>query len=165
MGSTWILCGFKGSVSTLNACLDANGQDLIYGTPRFHAHHPDKDTISRLLFSKISAINPTADKNRFRVLIPGLRGYPRSPVAYVTHAWAPVQAHLEVDLEKDLPDEVSCGFEELRRDILSFSNGDERDHGKMGVHVDVVMTYGIRGEYYTELQHRDSVELLLRGNW
>lgn len=46
-------------------------------------------------------------------------------------------------------------FEELRRDILSFSNGDERDHGKMGLYVDVVMTYGIRGENYTELQHRD----------
>ncbi|KAK4680566.1 hypothetical protein QC764_0000080 [Podospora pseudoanserina] len=89
MGSSWILCGLKGSVSTLNACLVANGQDLIYGTPCFHAHHPDKDTISRLLLSKISAINHTADKNRFRVLIPGLRGYPRSPVAYVTHAWPP----------------------------------------------------------------------------
>lgn len=42
-------------------------------------------------------------------------------------------------------------FEELWRDILSFSNGDERDYGKMGLYVDVVMIYGIRGENYIEL--------------
>ncbi|KAK0732350.1 hypothetical protein B0T21DRAFT_260212, partial [Apiosordaria backusii] len=134
---------FRVLISTLDDFLDANIQDRTEGVPPFYQHHPDQDPISRLLFSKVSAVDPAADKHKFRVLIPSVEGSPRCPVAYITYAWATVMAHRELKLEGDLPEEVPHGFEELRREVLSFGKGEDEEDGKMGVYM--VTTYEIRG--------------------
>lgn len=150
MGSTTLLRGFKVSISTLDAFLDANGVDETYGTPPFYKDHPDKDEISKIFYAKIAQAGGTADKNRFRVMIPLIEGHGKSTVAYVTYAWVTVYAHREVLLDEDLPTAVPGRFEELRREILSFGQKlDDRDkiadEGKVGLFL--VHTYEIRGLY------------------
>ncbi|AEO60426.1 hypothetical protein MYCTH_2309624 [Thermothelomyces thermophilus ATCC 42464] len=148
MGSTTLLRGFKVSVAVLDAFLAANKVDETYGTPPFYKDHPDRDPISKLLFSKIARFDENADKNKFRVVIPSVESRDIATTAYVTYAWASVVAHREVDLEHDLPAELPKGFEELRSEILSFSDKVEAkdriaDDGKIGVYL--VVTYGLRG--------------------
>lgn len=150
MGSTTLLRGFKVSISTLDAFLYANGVYETYGTPPFYKDHPDKDEISKLFYARITQAGGTADKNRFRVMIPLMEGHDRSTVAYVTYAWLTVYAHREVLLDEDLPSPVPDGFEELRQEILSFGekleNDDKiADEGKMGLFL--VHIYEIRGLY------------------
>ncbi|RSL73902.1 hypothetical protein CEP54_000109 [Fusarium duplospermum] len=150
MGSTTLLCGFKVSIGTLDAFLDANGVDETDGTPPFYEDHPDKDEISKLLYAKITQAGGTADKNRFRAMIPLKEGRGKSTVAYVTYVWLTVYAHREVLLDEDLPIAVPEGFEELRREILSFGEKIETvdkiaDEGKMGLFL--VHIYEIRGLY------------------
>lgn len=150
MGSTTILRGFKVSVAVLDAFLAANSVYETYGTPPFYQDHPDKDPISVLLYTKITAVGGTANKEKFRVIIPSREGHNKSNVAYVTYAWVTVYAHRELQLDDDLPMEVPTGFEELRKEILSFSDGiadsDKiADEGRMGLFV--VYTHDIRGLY------------------
>jgi len=138
MGSTTILRGFKVSVAVLDAFLAANGVDETNGTPPFYKHHPDEDPISVLLYTKITKAGGTADKNKFRVMIPSREGYNPSNVAYVTYSWATVYAHCELRLVQDLPVEVPTGFKELRMEILSFGDGiadsdKVADEGRMGL--------------------------------
>ncbi|KAM0429626.1 hypothetical protein ACHAPT_006231 [Fusarium lateritium] len=149
MGSTTLLRGFKVSVRTLDAFLAANDVYETYGTPPFYKHHPDRDEISKLFYAKIRLAGGTADKNRFRVMIPSREGHNESSVAYVTYAWLTVYAHREV-LDEDLPTAVPEGFEELRREILSFGEDIEGEdkivgEGKMGLFL--VHIYEIRGLY------------------
>ncbi|KAJ4397049.1 hypothetical protein N0V93_001273 [Gnomoniopsis smithogilvyi] len=153
LGSTTLLRGFKVSISVLDAFLAANCVPETFGTPPFHRDHPDNDSISKLLFSKITEYGPAAVKNQFRVVIPSRAPYNASRIAYVTHAWATVYAHREVDLENDLPAAVPEGFEDLRQEILSHGDGvngvkdTEKipDEGKMGVYM--VYTFEIRGSF------------------
>ncbi|KAK4176338.1 hypothetical protein QBC36DRAFT_387515 [Triangularia setosa] len=74
MGSTSILRGFRVSVPTLDNFPEANSQDQTEGIPPFYKDHRDQDPISKLLFSKVLAVDPAADKNRFRVLITSVEG-------------------------------------------------------------------------------------------
>ncbi|KAJ4329086.1 hypothetical protein N0V84_000445 [Fusarium piperis] len=152
MGSTTLLRGLKISINTLDAFLATNGVFETYGTPPFYKDHPDKDEISKLFYTKITKAGGTADKNRFRVMIPLMEGHGKSTVAYVTYAWLTVYAHREVLLDEDLPIAVPQGFEELRQEILSFGeNVEDRDkivdEGKMGLFL--VHIYEIRGLYTT----------------
>ncbi|KAK3937051.1 hypothetical protein QBC46DRAFT_393736 [Diplogelasinospora grovesii] len=164
--STTILRGFKVSVAVLNAFLTANGLNETEGRPQYYLHHPDKDEISALLYKKIvskaeaaaaggsgSGSTVSIDKNKFRVMMPSVPGMD-SFVAYVTYAWFTVYAHRELRMDEDLPAEIPTGFEELRKEILSFADpsrgvpksekiGDEEGH--MGLFV--VYTYGYKGEY------------------
>ncbi|KAK3935030.1 hypothetical protein QBC46DRAFT_398448 [Diplogelasinospora grovesii] len=166
MGSTTILRGFKVSVAVLDAFLTANGLDESRGTPPFYHEHPDKDPISALLYKKIvsnaagaaaaagGSTTSSIDKNKFRVMMPSREGLP-SFVAYVTYAWFTVYAHRELRMDEDLPAEIPAGFEELRKEILSFADpsrgipetekiGEEEGH--MGLFV--VYTHDIRGDYW-----------------
>lgn len=150
MGSTTLLRGFKVSINTLDAFLDANGVYETYGTSPFYKDHPDKDEISKLFYAKITQAGGTEDKNRFRVMIPLMEGHGKSTVAYVTYAWLTVYAHREVLLDEDLPTVVPEGFEELRQEILSFGEKLEdrdkiADEGKMGLFL--VHIHEIRGLY------------------
>lgn len=164
MGSSTILRGFKVSVAVLDAFLAANGVDETYGTPPFYQHHPDKDPISVLLYDKITAAGGTADKDKFRVMIPSREGHNLSPVAYVTYAWVTVYAHRELRLDDDLPVEVPAGFEELRNEILSVGDGivdsdKVADEGRMGLFI--VYTHDIRGLYIPkECIERSKVSVL-----
>ncbi|KAK3896581.1 hypothetical protein C8A05DRAFT_39877 [Staphylotrichum tortipilum] len=160
MGSTTLIRGFKVSVATFDAFLRANNVYETYGTPPFYKEHPDKDPISKLLFAKISQHDPDADKNKFRVLIPHIRGFTGSQTAYVAYAWAAVVAHREVKMDEDLPVEVPTGFEELRQDILGYGKdigeGDKiADEGKLGIYM--VVTYDIRGSYGDELYRSEGL--------
>lgn len=165
LGSTTLLRGFKVSISVLDAFLAANCVPETFGTPPFHRDHPDNDSISKLLYSRITEITGTsADQNLFRVVIPSRAPYNASRVAYVTYAWATVYAHREVDLENDLPAAVPEGFEDLRQEILSHGDGVNGlkdsdkipDEGKMGVYM--VYTFEIRGNFTpTELLDRKKV--------
>ncbi|KAH7328098.1 hypothetical protein B0I35DRAFT_472845 [Stachybotrys elegans] len=153
MGSTTILRGFKVSVATLDAFLVANSLDETMGTPPFHKRHPDEDPISRLLYSKIKTIDSTANKDKFRVLIPSKEGFNKSNTAYVTYAWVAVYTHRELNFDNDLSTEVPTGFEELRMHILSFGDGfDDRDkipdEGRMGLFVIHACDY--RGNYFPQ---------------
>jgi len=150
MGSTTILRGFKVSAAVLDAFLAANGVDKTYGTPPFYQDHPDKDRISMLLHSKVSQTYADADRNSFRVMIPSREGHSDSTVAYVTYAWVTIYAHRELDMDEDLPIRVPPGFEDLRREVLSFCGSvpDQDklpDEGRMGLYA--VYTYEIRGLY------------------
>jgi hypothetical protein len=156
MGSTTILRGFKVSVAVLDAFLAANGIDETYGIPPFYKNHPDKDPISALLFTKITKAGGTANKNKFRIMIPSREGHDRSTVAYVTYSWVTIYAHRELRLDEDLPMEVPTGFEELRREILSFGGGiaDSNkiaDEGRIGLFV--VYTQGFRGMFTPPTQY------------
>lgn len=169
LGSTTLLRGFMVSVSILDAFLAANRVPETFGTPPFFRDHPDNDSISKLLYSRISEANEleaksTADRNRFRVVIPSRAPYNASSVAYVTYAWTTVYAHREVDLENDLPAAIPEGFEDLRQEILSHGDGvngvqdSDRipDEGKLGVYM--VYTFEIRGSFTpTELLDRKKV--------
>ncbi|KAK4223076.1 hypothetical protein QBC38DRAFT_373843, partial [Podospora fimiseda] len=121
---------------------------------------PNDDPISRLLYTKVSAIDPAADNMRFRVLVPSVEGDTISPVVYVAYAWACVKKVRELNLEEDLPAEIPKGFEELRKEILGFvdrleevEEGEypvqamvripDEEEGKLGVYL--VVTYEIRG--------------------
>ncbi|KEY72362.1 hypothetical protein S7711_10405 [Stachybotrys chartarum IBT 7711] len=150
MGSTTILRGFKVSVAILDAFLAANGVDETNGTPPFYEDHPDKDPISILLYTKITMAGGTANKDKFRVMIPSREGHNKSNVAYVTYAWVTVYAHRELRLDNDLPMEIPTGFEELRKEILSFGDGIDdgnkvANEGWMGLFI--VYTHDIRGLY------------------
>lgn len=170
LGSTTLLRGFKVSTALLDAFLAANCVPETFGTPPFYRDHPDHDSISKLLHSKIAdfaAAGTTVDKDRFRVVIPSRAPYNASRVAYVTYAWATVYAHREVDLETDLPAEVPAGFEDLRQDILSQGDGRNGitdscklpDEGKMGLYM--VYTFEIRGSFTpAELLDRKKVRCL-----
>ncbi|ROV91881.1 hypothetical protein VMCG_09157 [Cytospora schulzeri] len=124
MGSTTILRGFKVSVATLDA------------------------------FLIITQAGGTADKKCFRVMIPSREGHDRSTVAYVTWSWATLYVHREIVLDYDLPGEIPAGFEELRREMLSYGEGiregeggrlPAEDEGKIGLYI--VYTHDIRGIY------------------
>ena len=148
--STTILRGFRVSVTALDQFLSANGVYETYGTPPFHKHHPDEDPISVLLFKKITEAGSSADKNKFRVIMPLRHGSDTSPVAYVTYTWVTILAQRELQLDEDLPMAVPAGFEELRKEILSYSDkipdlDKVSNEGRMGLFV--VYTYGIRGLY------------------
>ena len=154
MGSTTIIRGFKVSVPTLDVFLAANNEYETYGTPPFYRDHPNKDAISKLLFSRVAQHDPDADKNRFRVLMPSLESWGRAKTAYVAYAWAAVVAHREVKMDKDLPPEIPKGFEELRQEILGHGKDVKEedkiaDEGSLGVYM--VVTYDIRGYYGEEL--------------
>ncbi|KAK4039494.1 hypothetical protein C8A01DRAFT_36533 [Parachaetomium inaequale] len=160
MGSTTLIRGFKVAVATLDAFLAANDVDETYGTPPFYGDHPDKDSISRLLFAKIAQHDPTADKDRFRVLIPSIEGMARAKTAYVAYAWVPVRAHREVKMDENLPAEIPKGFEELRQEVLAYEMDakDENkiaDEGKLGMYL--VVTYDIRGYYGLELDNSEGL--------
>ncbi|KAK4191134.1 hypothetical protein QBC35DRAFT_36305 [Podospora australis] len=153
MSSTTIIRGFKVSVETFDAFLRANNIDETEGIPPFYEHHPDQDPMSKLLFSKIYQHDPSADRNKFRVLLPHIEGQGRTQTAYVAYAWAAVRAHREVRLQEDLPEEIPRGFEELRQEILGYGEEEgERvaGEGKLGIYL--VVTFGIRG-YYGEDMH------------
>ncbi|KAK4161620.1 hypothetical protein QBC43DRAFT_323321 [Cladorrhinum sp. PSN259] len=154
-GATTILRGFKISVTALDRFIEANGYVRTYGTPPFANEHPDGD-ISQLLFSKVAAYNPDADKNKFRLFIPTLEGIEDSKTAYVSYAWTVVKAHRELKPDEDLPPEVPKGFEELRQEMLSFEKDVDQvatitDEGKMGLYLVVnddsiySGTYGFEG--------------------
>ena len=166
MGSTTILRGFKVSVPVLDAFLAANNVDETYGVPPFYKDHPDKDPISVLLYSKITASGGTTDKTKFRVMIPSVEGHNQSTVAYVTYTWATIYAHRELDLEQNLPAEVPAGFEELRKEVLSFSDKVSNDvkisdEGHLGLFA--VFTHDIRGAYVPrEFYDRAMVSSLLQ---
>ncbi|KAK3996580.1 hypothetical protein QBC44DRAFT_317177 [Cladorrhinum sp. PSN332] len=137
--ATTILRGFKVSVAALDLFLEANGVNRTYATPPFANEHPD-GAVSQLLFQKVAAHNPDADKNGFRVLIPTLEAMADSKTAYVSYVWTVVKAHRELKIEEDLPADIPKGFEELRREILSFgkdvSEGDKiTDEGKTGLYL------------------------------
>lgn len=136
-GSTSILRGFKISVAVLDAFLAADHVDTTDGAPPFYSHHPDKDDVSALLYAKIVAAGGTADKNKFRVMMPSREAFSDSMTAYVTYTWTTVFAHLELQLDEHLPAEVPWGFEELRQEMLSFYDAVSEtnriaDEGKMG---------------------------------
>ncbi|KAI5460400.1 hypothetical protein BGZ63DRAFT_424908 [Mariannaea sp. PMI_226] len=150
MSVTTILRGFKVSVATLDAFIEANGLVETNGAPPFFHKHPDNDPISALLYSKIAKAGGTADKNNFRVLMPVKRGFGSNRVAYVTYTWLPIYAHLELDLVQQLPIEIPNGFEDLREEILSFAQEEPLEYnkipndGKMGVYAVVTGDgYGI----------------------
>lgn len=164
LGSTTLLRGFKVSIPVLDAFLAANRVPETFGTPPFSRDHPDNDSISKLLYSRITEAEGSADKNRFRVVIPSRAPYNASRVAYVTYAWATVYAHREVDLENDIPAEIPEGFEDLRQEILAHGDGVNGVHdsdkvpddGKLGVYM--VYTFEIRGSITpTELLDRKKV--------
>ncbi|KAH7144343.1 hypothetical protein B0J13DRAFT_595814 [Dactylonectria estremocensis] len=137
LGSATMLRGFKISVTALDAFLQANGVDETYGTPPMLRKHPDDDPISALLYTKITAASGTGSKHGFRVLIPSREGHNASTVAYVAYSWITIYAHRELRLGEDLSSEVPTGFEELRKEILSYCDGVTNtgivDEGRMGL--------------------------------
>ncbi|KAK4163007.1 hypothetical protein QBC43DRAFT_213706, partial [Cladorrhinum sp. PSN259] len=151
--TTTILRGFKVSPSVFDAFLKANKVDETYGFPPFYKKHPDKDAISRLLYAKVSAVDPNADRARFRILVPSFPGTPDecSDTIYIPYAWAAVRLQRELNLDEYLPNEVPRGFEELRKEILGFAETVRtkdkiapEEEGKLGVYM--LVTWGIRGE-------------------
>ncbi|KAF7552738.1 hypothetical protein G7Z17_g4134 [Cylindrodendrum hubeiense] len=147
LGSATILRGFKISVAGLDAFLCANGVDETYGRPPMAENHPDKDTISALLYTKITEAGGTASKNKFRVVIPSREGHDPSTVAYVTYSWLTVYAHCDLRLDEDSFIQIPIGFEELRNEILSYADkvtkGGISDEGRMGLFA--VHTHEFRG--------------------
>ncbi|KAH8679190.1 hypothetical protein BGZ61DRAFT_359378 [Ilyonectria robusta] len=149
LGSATILRGFKISVAVLDAFLCANGVDETEGCPPMSQHHPDKDPISALLYTKVSEAGGTASKHKFRVMIPSREGHDHSTVAYVTYSWLTVYAHRDLQLDDEAFAEIPTGFQELRRQVLSYvdkvSQGRISDEGRLGLFA--VHTHEYRGLY------------------
>ncbi|KAH6894461.1 hypothetical protein B0T10DRAFT_536619 [Thelonectria olida] len=154
MNAVTVLRGFRVSVATLDAFLEANGIVETLGAPRYFHKHPDDDPVSVLLYNKIVKAGGPEDKNKFRVVTPLRRGVDLSRVAYVTYAWLCVYAHLELNLEQQLPEEIPKGFEALREGILSFAKEEPLDinkipnEGKMGTYM--VFTGDPYGTYFPQ---------------
>lgn len=132
MPAVTVLRGFKVLISTLDAFLLANGVGATYGTPPFYGNHPDSDTVSKLLFSKMSE---AGDKHNYRLIIPQRESHDPADTAYITYCWFMVYAQRELR-DSDLPLEVSPAFNDLRDDVLSFSkNPHDQIDGQMGRYV------------------------------
>ena len=110
---TTILRGFKVPVAVLDAFLTANGLDETFGTPPLD---PDAPEISGLLRNKMN------NNGEACVSIPQREAYSRSTVAYVAYCWVKVFAQREINVEKELPEQVPTAFEDLTREMMAFSN-------------------------------------------
>lgn len=120
MPAVTVLRGFQVSVSTLDAFLVSNGLSETDGIPPYYPDHPDKDHISKLLFSKMGE---TGDKNNYRVIIPQRISKSEADTAYITYCWFMVFA------QRELRDGG------LRDEILSFSETPNNQvDGRMGLY-------------------------------
>lgn len=130
MPAVTVLRGFKVSVSTLDAFLVANEAGATDGEPLHYPHH--LDLVSNLLFTKMGNLG---DKNNYRIIIPQRVGYSPANTVYITYSWFMVYAQRELR-DSDLPSEAPPAFENLRREVLSFSKtpNDQTD-GQMGLYV------------------------------
>ncbi|KAK2600886.1 hypothetical protein N8I77_010389 [Diaporthe amygdali] len=111
-----VLRGFQVLVSTFDAILVANGLGETDSVPPYYPDYADKDLISKLLFSKI---RESSYKEIYHVIIPH-RTSRNSDTAYITYSWFMVYAQRELR-DGDLPSEVPQAFEDLRKEIFSFS--------------------------------------------
>lgn len=150
MPAITVLRGFKVSVSTLDAFLDANHCSETYGHPPYYPDHPDLVT-SELLFSKMGE---SGDKNNYRVIIPQREGYNHADTAYITYSWFMVHSQRELR-DDDLPAEAPPAFDSLRKEVLSFSKTpNDQTNGQMGTYI----VFTQEGHYLPEyMQQRNLI--------
>ena len=98
-------CSVK-HADTNEAFLTANGKDTVdYLTEGicFPADPKARNNfIIKLLYKKISEVNPNPDPSSFRLVQPRMSYFDDSQVVYITYAWVAVFASRELDMEKDI---------------------------------------------------------------
>lgn len=122
MGMTTILRGFKVPLPILNTFLLANNinesEVLCRGIPPFY-DYDSVDNVTTLLRSKVGN-----GDSKIRIFIPFRMGFDFASSAYIAYDWTVVFAQRRLG-PTDLEDSPCPGFEELRREVLSYADGDE----------------------------------------
>lgn len=162
-----VLRGFRVAVPTFDAFLDANGVDETYGQPpsHFYEQYP-KDPISQLFHAKLGGENDK-NNNQTRLFMPQREAKGPATYAYIAYTWVIVYAQRELRLDEgeDLPKEVPPGFDELRKEILSFASPDTTktgaDQGEH--HIGLFVVFSMEAAYTPEvLRARYDVNSLIR---
>lgn len=119
MTLTTILRGFKVPLHVLDAFLIANGirsetERLCAGFPPLYNDHKGPDALTQLLRSK------AGDANKTQLFIPYKMGFDLASHAYIAYDWIMIfaQRRIKADELSEIP---PPGFEELRREILSYA--------------------------------------------
>lgn len=124
MSATTVLRSFKVPLSVLNAFLLANNINdskmLCFGIPPFY-DNLKVDRVTTLLRNKVGNGDT---KTRVFVSSRTSMGYYLASCAYIAYDWTMVFAQRRFG-PGDLADIPPPGFEELRREILSYADGAE----------------------------------------
>ncbi|KAJ0124312.1 hypothetical protein J7T55_005650 [Diaporthe amygdali] len=117
MSITTILRGFKVPLPVLNAFLLANNINeskvLCLGIPPFYDR---VDEVTTLLRNKVGN-----GDTKTRVFVPSRMGFDFASSAYIAYDWTVVFAQRRLE-PRDLADSPPPGFEELRREVLSYTD-------------------------------------------
>ncbi|KAG8156920.1 hypothetical protein KVR01_013142 [Diaporthe batatas] len=137
MCMTTVLRGFKVPLPILDAFLLANNiyesESLCRGIPPFYEYN-SVDEVTTLLRNKVGN-----GDNKTRIFIPSRTGFDFASSAYIAFDWIVVFAqHKLTEFDTSPPP----GFEELRREILSYAEGDVSQDAKYQNSVYVVITDG-----------------------
>ncbi|ROW00395.1 hypothetical protein VMCG_07335 [Cytospora schulzeri] len=119
--TTTILRGFKVPFPVLDAFLKAHdiheSEGLCAGFAPFYDQYPD--TVTTLLRNKVGG----GDK-KTQVFVPYRKSYDFASCGYIAYDWIMVFAQRNIK-PGELADTPPVGFEELRREILSYCKGNE----------------------------------------
>ncbi|KAJ4405305.1 hypothetical protein N0V82_010339 [Gnomoniopsis sp. IMI 355080] len=123
MGMTTILRGFKVPLPILNAFLLANNinesEVLCRGIPPFY-DYDSVDNVTTLLRNKVGD-----GDTKTRIFVPSRMGFHFASSAYIAYDWTVVFAQRRLS-PTELDDSPPPGFEELRKEVLSYaSDGNE----------------------------------------
>lgn len=114
-----ILRGFKVPLPVLDSFLLAHGiyetEDLCSGIPPSHTGEPD--AVTTLLRNKVGN-----GDTKTRVFVPYKMSFDHASHAYIAYDWIMVFAQRKIKPD-ELSDTPPAGFEAMRREILSHSEG------------------------------------------
>lgn len=120
MSTTTFLRGFKVPLPVLNAFLLANKIDesmmICFGIPPLYNK---EDQVTTLLRKKLSN-----EDTKTRIIVPSRNGFEHATSAYIAYNWTVVLVQRRLGPE-DFSDAPPPGFEDLRREILSYADGAE----------------------------------------
>ncbi|KAH8769054.1 hypothetical protein F5883DRAFT_553391 [Diaporthe sp. PMI_573] len=120
MSVTTFLRGFKVPLPVLNAFLLANNVNeskmICFGIPPLY-HKPDQ--VTTLLRNKLGN-----GDTKTRVFVPSRASFDFATSAYIAYDWTVVLAQRRLGPE-DFANAPPPGFEDLRREILSYADGAE----------------------------------------
>lgn len=119
MSVTTVLRGFKVPLPVLDAFLLANNinetKTLCFGIPPFH---DEVDQVTTLLRNKVGG-----GDTKTRVFVSSRMSFDYATSAYIAYDWTVVFAQRRFG-PGELTDAPPPGFEELRREVLSYAGGD-----------------------------------------
>jgi len=154
------LRGFRVRVSTLDKFLVANGR--VHGADRGWAPFWDDEPAAP---NEISALlrEKAGGGSRLVYVVPAVEGHDFTPYVYVAYQYRHVYSQLRITPEDPPEQPVPTEFEQLRQEILGYSDGAgeegarevDQEDGAMGLYI--VYTEDRWAPIPPELEERDKV--------